>query len=100
MNVLWNGDCWRAAVALRVVNEIEIVVGDFDHGVGVIRVQTNKHRLPQEWEKRLVQAGGWATDSLDFLEAISYEEFDEHRESLLRLVTFKELRMWLENLPI
>jgi hypothetical protein len=39
--VSWNGDCWRAAVALRVINELEIVVVDIDHGVGVIRKRPN-----------------------------------------------------------
>jgi hypothetical protein len=55
-NNTWNGDCWRAAVALRVINELEIVVVDIDHGVGVIRKRPNTHRLPSEWETSI---GGW-----------------------------------------
>ena len=50
-----NGDTWNAAVRLRLHHDIENIVGDFDHGCGVIRKRTNKHRLPIEWERRLTQ---------------------------------------------
>jgi hypothetical protein len=93
----WNGDCWRAAVALRVFNEIEIVVADFDHGVGVLRRRPNNAPLSEEWANRLLNAGGFSDGTMAFIDAISYEEFDEHKEELMRLVTFYELRRWLEE---
>jgi hypothetical protein len=38
----WNGDVWRAGVALRLQDGLELVVGDFDHGVGVLRRYVSK----------------------------------------------------------
>jgi hypothetical protein len=100
--VSWNGDCWRAAVALRVINELEIVVVDIDHGVGVIRKRPNTHRLPSEWETRLLLAGGWDImhedgDMMPFIEEISYQELDANREVLLRLMSMNGLRRWLHE---
>lgn len=43
MGQVWNGDVWKAVVALRALHglEIDMVVGDFDYGVGVIRFRSN-----------------------------------------------------------
>jgi hypothetical protein len=99
--VSWNGDCWRAAVALRVINELEIVVVDIDHGVGVIRKRPNTHRLPSEWEMILLLAGGWdimhGDGDMPLIEEISYQELDANREVLLRLMSMNGLRRWLHN---
>lgn len=34
---IWNGDCWRAMVALRQRPELDAFTIDADHGVGVVR---------------------------------------------------------------
>ena len=86
---LWNGDTWRAAVALRLQDGLEVVIGDFDHGVGVIRRKLNRHRLPVEWEHKLL-----AKNPID---ALSWEDLDQNREVLHRLVTLNELKNWLKS---
>lgn len=98
---IWNGDCWRAAVALRVIEDLEIVVVDIDHGVGVIRKRPNTHRLPSEWEERLLMAGGWDTlllqkeGELGFIDELLYQELDANREVLLRLLSINGMSPWL-----
>ncbi|CAM9555587.1 unnamed protein product, partial [Choristocarpus tenellus] len=44
--VAWNGDVWKAIVNLRTRPGIEVVVGDFDFGVGVLRRRPNLNPLP------------------------------------------------------
>jgi hypothetical protein len=94
---IWTGDCWKAAVALRLVNQVEFVVVDIDYGVGVLRVVPNRHPLPQPWYTRLLKAGGFHDDTYSFLRQIPFEEFDKHREELYRMVTLLEMRQWLET---
>jgi hypothetical protein len=84
--VAWTGDVWRAAVALRLMEGIEIVVGDFDYGVGAIRRRQNKHKLSMEWEMKLLQAP---------IDALTYEEFAANKDTLLRMVSFAELKLWV-----
>jgi predicted O-methyltransferase YrrM len=50
-NVSWNGDVWKAVVALRLLhaNDLDIVVIDVDHGVGVIRRRPSSNPYSQEW---------------------------------------------------
>jgi hypothetical protein len=95
----WNGDCWRAAVALRISPVLEIVVVDIDHGVGVIRKRPNTHPLPERWSNRVIegfQLIDWTVTS-EFMQGISYEDLDANREILLRLVSMNEFRNWLEE---
>jgi len=84
----WNGDTWRAILPLRLRDDLEIVIGDFDSGVGVLRQRRNTHRLEREHEEMLVT-------SSDPLQAFSYEFFDKHRLQLHRLLSFKNLQSWL-----
>lgn len=100
-SAVWNGNCWRAGVALRLVEGVELVVADLDHGVGVLTRRVNKHRLSPKWEAHISgYTGIQDTDpnGLLFLDALSFEEFDLNREDLLRLVTFRDLRLWIEDL--
>ena len=120
---MWNGDTWKAAVKLRLHHDIEIVVGDFDHGVGIIRRRDNQHRLPVEWERRLtrppfsylnthkyVGVGNMMTneviDSTDekmlreFLKeeakhSLTYADLRDNANVLLRLKTVEEVAIWL-----
>ena len=100
-HAFWNGDCWRAALALRMRDDLDMVVVDVDQGVGVIRRYPNSNRLPSVWAKRLKSAGGLNEDgtctSMEFINEISYKEFDEHRETFLKLVTLHEFREWLQE---
>ncbi len=84
--LMWTGDVWRVAVFLRTMSEIEIVIADFDYGVGVIQTRPNENRLSLDFETRVLQNN---------LNAFNYEEFDENREILLRFKTFDEIKKWL-----
>ena len=93
VDYIWNGDCWRAALALRMRDDLDMVVVDVDQGVGVIRRVAGKHikSTSQDWA---MERG------LDIIHNISYQEFDEYREVLLTLVTMAEFRMWLEGISL
>lgn len=84
----WSGDVWRAAVALRLMEGIEIVIGDFDFGVGVIRRRPNTHKLPIDWIIKL---------AVDPIFSLSYDEFAGNRELLVRLMTLQELKTWMHE---
>ena len=86
---IWNGDTWRAAVALRLQDGLEIVIGDFEHGVGVIRRKLNRHRLPVEWERKLLTKNP--------IDALGWEDLDQNREVLHRLMTLNEVKKWLDS---
>ena len=90
LHKIWLGDVWKAIVALRAQDYIEIVVGDFDLGVGIMRRRLNTHRLPMALETRVLD---------DALEAFTYDEFDHHRNTLFRLKSFDELKLWLDEIP-
>lgn len=85
---VWNGDSWRAAVAMRLLENVEIIVVDIDHGVGIARRIPNNHRLPLNWEMRLVG---------NPVKELSYAELAANRELLLRLKTVAEMREWLDE---
>ena len=83
---LWTGDVWRTVVLLRAYEDIDMVVGDFDYGVGVLKRRPNGQMLPVELKDKIVT---------NRLNAFTYEEFDSLRDVLLRLVTLQELKNWL-----
>ena len=88
VSAVWNGDSWRAAVAMRLMDHLEIVVADFDHGVGIARRRPNLHRLPMDLEVRLID---------NPVDALTYEDLDTNRDKLLRLMSFSEVRAWLDE---
>jgi hypothetical protein len=94
--IIWNGDAWRAAVAMRLVSDYEIIVVDIDHGCGVIRKRPNVHLLPENWHQALLQLGTLPGQTLPGAHSLSYEDFDIHREILFRLMSLVEMREWLE----
>jgi hypothetical protein len=73
---------------MRLLDNVEIVVVDIDHGVGVARRLPNSHRLPVEWEMRLVG---------NPVKELSYADLADNRELLLRLKTVAEMRSWLDE---
>jgi hypothetical protein len=93
----WNGDCWKVAIALQLIQELELVVGDFDQGVGILRKRPNQHPLPKEWSDRILSHMTENSTPNSFLEALSFSEFHENREVLFRLMTVAEIRSWLEE---
>jgi hypothetical protein len=96
-SLIWNGDCWKVAIAIQLIEELELVVGDFDHGVGVLRKRPNRHPLPKEWSDRILLHMTENPSPDTFLESISFSEFVQNREVLYRLMTVAEIRSWLEE---
>jgi hypothetical protein len=86
----YNGDVWKVVGYLRTFEDIEIVTVDVDHGVAVVRRRPNLHPLPTPLLEQLLR-------SEDPLEAFTYAELIQHRESLLRLVSVAEFRAWLNE---
>lgn len=97
---IWNGDCWKVALPLRLMPDLDFIVGDFDHGVGIIMKRPNKNPLPVEWSNRLLEYMSIHTTPETYLNALTFEEFDQNREVLLPLRTIAEVRLWLEDLDI
>jgi hypothetical protein len=94
---LSNGDGWKAAVATRLLPDYEIIVVDVDHGCGIIRKRPNTHRLPDGWHNALVNIGSLPGRTLPGAHSLSYEDLDEQREVILRLMSLVEMRQWIEE---
>jgi len=86
--MIWNGDVWKAAATLRLQDGLEVVIADVDYGVGIVRRKFNRHRLPPEWEARLVSEG---------VDSLQWSDLEAHRETLLRLMTMEQVRAWLDE---
>jgi hypothetical protein len=84
----WNGDTWKAVVALRLLDYIDIVVVDADHGVAVIRKRPNSEPLTEEWKAFL---------GSDPIGVLSDSILRTHRQNIIPLVTVFELDYWLDQ---
>lgn len=86
----WNGDVWKVVMVLRQVIDLDLVVIDVDHGVGVLRVTPNTHILASG--SPLLTALQQAPDPLH---AFSYQDLETHRPEILPLVSMLGFRVWL-----
>lgn len=84
----WSGDTWKAAVALRLRRDLEIVVVDIDYGVGVIRRRVNRHPLPEEWIEYL---------DVNPISMLTYDVYEKNRHTLQRMMTMADFRKWLSE---
>ena len=71
----WNGDVWRAVVQLRTRLDVDIAVGDFNHGCGLLfsRPNTAPLVLPKE------------------IAELSYRDLENNRNHWLRLMNPAQL---------
>lgn len=92
-----NSDGWKAAIAMRLARDYEIVIVDIDHGCGIIRKRRNLHPLPEELQKQLLVAGTLPDGTLPATHSLTYEQFDKHRTDFYRLMTLVQMREWLEE---
>lgn len=77
----WNGNVWRTALTLRTRNDLDVAVGDFDHGCGLVLMRKN-------------------TDPLMLKEdpfGVGYEAFARNREKWLRLMTSSQLLRFVRS---
>jgi hypothetical protein len=84
----WNGDTWKAVVALRLLDYVEIIVVDVDHGVGVVRKRPNNRPLSAQWIEFLGN---------DPISKLSNDILATSRTELLRLATVDGLEVWLDQ---
>ena len=90
---LWNGDTWRALVALRLRSDLDIVTVDVDQGIGAIRrvppsaAHISRHvPLSDEWKALL---GKYPIHNLE------YSLLESNRVELLNMMTRTEFLQWL-----
>jgi len=86
--ITYTGDVWKVVAYVRLQDGLEVVTVDADMGIAVIRRRLNSHRLPIDIEYKLLDSP---------LEALSYSDFSEKRNDILRLVSLKEFRSWLDT---
>ncbi len=89
----WNGDSYRAAVALRLRSDLEIVVIDVDHGLGVVRRRVNSRPLSPHWQAALQGAGS----SQHPVDGVSWDLFAANKDAIMGLVTVAQFRAWLDE---
>lgn len=77
----WSGTAWRAYAKLRTRPTLEAFVGDFDHGVGLIRFGSNTNivSIPQSLDK------------------LTYDDFVKNRERWMRPVSFEQIEKIVEE---
>lgn len=78
---IWNGDVWRATLALRTRHDLDVAMGDFDHGCCLVLVRRNTDPL--------------MLDEDPF--AVGYEACARNRGSWLRLLTPSQLLRFLRS---
>jgi len=119
IGLVWNGDVWKAVVALRALRglDIEMIVGDFDYGVGVIRFRGGAGSgadpaaaavAAEDVVKTPLRIADTVATSVkplyQFLASMSaeevmsglrYELLNQYRRDLLNLKSIHEVREWL-----
>mmetsp|Transcript_24711 Transcript_24711/g.41781 ORF Transcript_24711/g.41781 Transcript_24711/m.41781 type:complete len:316 (-) Transcript_24711:62-1009(-) len=88
----WNGDCWKVVMVLRQFEDLDLVVIDVDHGVGVLSVSSNTNPLDPNslLYHQLLRAD-------DPVEAFTFQDLDSNRNEMLRLVSMVGFRKWLAS---
>jgi hypothetical protein len=71
----WNGDVWKACLILRQRPDLDVAVGEFDSGVGIVRVRANSAPL----------------DPTGLPAAPNWHDLVSHRQEWLRLTDFDGL---------
>jgi predicted O-methyltransferase YrrM len=94
----WNGDTWKAVVALRLLHpsDIDVIVVDIDHGVGVVRRRPNTHPFPQEWTERLL-ANATELESSN-IEDVGFVRRPEYVKSVIALLTNEHFHLFRTQL--
>jgi hypothetical protein len=102
---LWNGDTWKAVVALRLLNpsELDLVVVEIDHGVGVIQRRPSTNQMSGELSETLTGMSQSAQDgdspqriANNIMKTLGIQHLQSLRSELLPLVSVDEMLNWLE----
>lgn len=73
----WNGDVWKSFVKVRGKPDVDAIVGNFDHGCGVLRVRPNLQQITIDESQ------------------LTWDNLVINRQAWLRLVSFNEIMGWL-----
>ena len=76
---VWHGDVWKAFVLFRQELNLDAVVGDFDGGIGLIRVRPNP--APLKLEVRYLD--------------LTWPQLVQNRQLYLRLMSSDEIKRWI-----
>lgn len=77
----WNGDVWKAIVVLRGNPDLDVAVGDFDYGCGVLMPRPNTRPVT-------VRQG---------LDELTYADLETHRKEWLRLLPGPDLLEFIDQ---
>eukprot|EP00611_Tribonema_gayanum_P024675 TRINITY_DN549_c0_g1_i1.p2 TRINITY_DN549_c0_g1~~TRINITY_DN549_c0_g1_i1.p2 ORF type:complete len:359 (+),score=35.02 TRINITY_DN549_c0_g1_i1:2407-3483(+) len=96
---LWNGDVYRAVIELRARLDLEVFVGDFDFGVGIVRRARNICPLPiagslPGWQ----QAQGWGEGDVTAAEFAYFKQHEVYLSDLMPVEEFFPRAMCLQPL--
>jgi hypothetical protein len=78
--VPWNGDVWKAAVLLRSRPDVDMAVGNFDYGCGVLVPRKNSRPI------RVAAT----------IDELTYADLEANRHDWLRLMTAKDLLEFID----
>jgi len=76
----WTGEVWKAIAGLRALPTIDTAVGDFDFGCAVILDRPN---------------GAPPASTVPWRE-LSWDDYRARRDDLLRVMSWEDLKTWLE----
>lgn len=71
----WNGDTWKAIIDFRTKENLNVFVGAFDNGIGLIYKKKNLNKLILDKEIKKIKYKDYYHNHHDYLNLISYETF-------------------------
>jgi hypothetical protein len=74
-----SGTVWRTFVHLRQNPQLDMIVSNYDHGVGVIRRGKNNHLL----------------SNLKSMDELSYQDFVHNHEKWMSFQSWEEVQKWI-----
>ena len=75
----WNGDVWKAITEFRTFDEIDVCVGSFDNGIGLITNKKNKNKLTINNQRKKIN-----------YKKLTYEDYFYNFNTFLNLVGEKD----------
>lgn len=92
MNInLWTGDVWKAIVILKLYDYLDIIVGDFDMGIAIVKFRNNTSRYHEEFINYLTSL----PNPGEIINDLQYSLLQNNRATLLQLKTMDEIKKWL-----
>lgn len=71
----WNGDVWKAITELRNFDNLNICVGAFDNGIGLIQKKNNQNKLLLKTKIKDLKYTDYYNNYNQYLNLLSVDEF-------------------------